>query len=62
MIVVPKQNGLVARVPGLLRKIIERIGFKDDEIAEMIRLAAERCAGKGFAEAAVARVAFERDV
>jgi NAD(P)-dependent dehydrogenase (short-subunit alcohol dehydrogenase family) len=41
MIVVPKQNGLVARVPGLLRKIIERIGFTDDEIAQMIRLAAE---------------------
>ena len=42
MIVVPKQNGLVARVPGLLRKIIERMGFTDDEVAEMIRLAAER--------------------
>jgi NAD(P)-dependent dehydrogenase (short-subunit alcohol dehydrogenase family) len=41
MIVVPKQNGLVARVPGLLRKIIERIGFTDDEIAQMIRLAVE---------------------
>jgi hypothetical protein len=41
MIAVPKQNGLVARMPGLLRKIIERIGFTDDEIAEMIRLAAE---------------------
>jgi NAD(P)-dependent dehydrogenase (short-subunit alcohol dehydrogenase family) len=41
MIAVPKQNGLVARMPGLLRKIIERIGFTDDEIAQMIRLAAE---------------------
>jgi NAD(P)-dependent dehydrogenase (short-subunit alcohol dehydrogenase family) len=42
MIVVPKQNGLAARMPGLLRKIIERMGFADDEIAEMIRVSAER--------------------
>jgi NAD(P)-dependent dehydrogenase (short-subunit alcohol dehydrogenase family) len=46
MVVVPKRNGLVARVPGLLRKIIEKMGFTDDEVAEMIRLATER-AGKG---------------
>lgn len=46
MIVVPRQNGLVARVPGLLRKIVERMGFADDEIAEMIRVSAGR-SGKG---------------
>jgi hypothetical protein len=46
MIVVPEQNRLVARMPGLLRKIIERLGFTDDEIAQMVRLAGER-AGKG---------------
>lgn len=28
----PRQNGLVARAPGLLRKIIERVGFADDEM------------------------------
>jgi NAD(P)-dependent dehydrogenase (short-subunit alcohol dehydrogenase family) len=45
MIVVPKRNWLVARMPGLLRKIIEWMGFTDGEIAQMIRPAAER-AGK----------------
>lgn len=38
-IVVPKQNALVARAPGLFRKFTEALGFNDRGIAETIRLA-----------------------
>ncbi len=39
-IVVPKQNGLVAKAPGFFRKFTEALGFSDHGIAETIRLAA----------------------
>ncbi|OBI39701.1 SDR family NAD(P)-dependent oxidoreductase [Mycobacterium colombiense] len=39
VIVVPGRNALVAKAPGLFRKIIERIGFNDRDITEAINLA-----------------------
>ena len=39
IVVVPKQNALVARAPGLMRRLIERIGFDDGRIVEAMRLA-----------------------
>lgn len=41
-IVVPKQNALVVRAPGLFRKLIEAIGFNDKDIAETVRLAGQK--------------------
>lgn len=41
-VVVPKQNGLVARAPGLFRKITEAIGFTDKDISEMVRAASAK--------------------
>lgn len=40
IVVVPRQNTLVAKAPGLFRKIIERVGFNDRDLAEAINLAA----------------------
>lgn len=39
-VVVPKKNGFVARTPGLFRGFIERVGFKNEDVIEAIRLAA----------------------
>ena len=39
MVVIPRRNRFVARAPGLLRKLIERIGFDDTNVAESVRLA-----------------------
>lgn len=38
-IVVPKQNALIARAPGLFRRLTETLGFNDSGIAEAIHLA-----------------------
>lgn len=37
LITVPGRNSLVARMPGLLRPLIEKIGLRDDRIAEALR-------------------------
>lgn len=42
LVTVPKQNALVARAPGLLRKLIERIGFDDGRVAEAVRLSSKQ--------------------
>lgn len=42
LVVVPKQNSLIARAPGLFRKIAEGLGFNDKDIAESVRLASIR--------------------
>ena len=39
MIVVPRRNSLVARVPGLVRPPIDRIGFRGNTIPDAIALA-----------------------
>lgn len=39
-VVVPKKNGFVARTSGLFRGMIERMGFKSEDVVEAIRLAA----------------------
>lgn len=41
-IVAPKRIGLVARAPGVFRKVVEQLGFKDSEIEKAVRLAARR--------------------
>ena len=41
LIVIPRQNTLPAKAPGLFRRIIERIGFRDTEIASAIALAGD---------------------
>lgn len=38
IVVVPKGNTLIARAPGLLRRLIERVGFDDERVSESIRL------------------------
>ncbi|PZR32826.1 SDR family NAD(P)-dependent oxidoreductase [Caulobacter segnis] len=42
VMVIPKTNGLVARAPGLFRKIVEAIGFNDRDIAETVRVAGQK--------------------
>lgn len=39
LVTVPRRNGLVAKAPGLLRRLIERIGFDAGRVAEAVRLA-----------------------
>ena len=41
-VVVPKQNSLIARAPGLFRKLTEGLGFNDRDIAEAVRLASTK--------------------
>lgn len=41
-VVVPKQNSLIARAPGLFRKLFEGLGFNDKGIAEAVRLASTK--------------------
>lgn len=36
---VPRGNGLVAKAPGPLRRLIERIGFDAGRVAQAVRLA-----------------------
>lgn len=38
-VVVPRQNILIAKAPGLFRKLAERLGFKQADVVEAIRLA-----------------------
>lgn len=38
MVTVPRSNSLVAKAPGLLRRLIERIGFDTTRVAEAVRL------------------------
>ncbi|HBO3119419.1 TPA: SDR family NAD(P)-dependent oxidoreductase [Pseudomonas aeruginosa] len=38
LVTVPGSNSLVAKVPGLLRRLIERIGFDPKKVAEAVRL------------------------
>lgn len=38
LVTVPKSNAIVAKTPGLMRKIIERIGFKRDNIKQAVHL------------------------
>lgn len=38
-VVLPKENILVAKAPGLFRKLAERLGFKQADVVEAIRLA-----------------------
>ena len=38
IVIVPKNNTLVARAPGLLRNIIERIGFDNKQLAKTMQL------------------------
>lgn len=39
MIVVPRRNALVARVPGLVRPLVDRLGFRGDTVPEAMALA-----------------------
>ncbi|MDF3933705.1 SDR family NAD(P)-dependent oxidoreductase [Pseudomonas citronellolis] len=39
MVVIPKANNLVAKAPGLFRKWVDKIGFKESDIREAISLA-----------------------
>ena len=39
MVVLPAQNTLIAKAPGLFRKMAERLGFKSADIVEAIALA-----------------------
>ncbi|SCZ05724.1 MULTISPECIES: SDR family NAD(P)-dependent oxidoreductase [unclassified Pseudomonas] len=41
LVTVPSSQGLVARAPGLLRRLIERIGFNAGKVAEAVRLSDE---------------------
>ncbi len=41
LIVVPKSNELVARMPGLIRPLVDRLGFRGNTIPEAIALASE---------------------
>ncbi|WP_192560562.1 SDR family NAD(P)-dependent oxidoreductase [Pseudomonas allokribbensis] len=41
MVIVPKRNSLVAWMPGILRRVVEAVGFKQTDIVESIRLARE---------------------
>lgn len=38
MVVVPKQNTLVARAPGLMRRLVERLGFDDAKVAQAVQM------------------------
>lgn len=38
LVTVPRSKSLVAKAPGLLRRLIERIGFDADRVAEAVRL------------------------
>jgi len=46
MVTVPSSNALVARVTGLIRPLIEAIGFSDDRIAEAIRRSRKEAASR----------------
>ncbi|MDG9930412.1 MULTISPECIES: SDR family NAD(P)-dependent oxidoreductase [unclassified Pseudomonas] len=39
LVTVPRRNGLVAKAPGLLRRLIELIGFDAGRVAQAVRLA-----------------------
>lgn len=41
MVTVPRSNSLVAKAPGLLRRLIERIGFDATRVEEAVRLSGE---------------------
>ena len=41
MVTVPRSNNLVAKAPGLLRRLIERIGFDATRVQEAVRLSGE---------------------
>lgn len=41
MVIIPKRNSLVAWMPGILRRVVEAVGFKQTDIVESIRLARE---------------------
>ncbi|WP_260497987.1 hypothetical protein [Pseudomonas sp. MSSRFD41] len=38
LVTVPSSNGMVAKTCGLLRRLIERIGFEPSKVAEAVRL------------------------
>ncbi len=42
MIVAPKRIGLIARAPGVFRKAVEVLGFKDSEIEQAVAAAGRR--------------------
>ena len=42
MIVAPKRIGLIARAPGVFRKAVEVLGFKDSEIEQAVTAAGRR--------------------
>ncbi|MDO8330628.1 MAG: SDR family NAD(P)-dependent oxidoreductase [Fluviicoccus sp.] len=42
MIVVPKRIGLIARAPGVFRKAVEVLGFRDSEIEQAVTAAGRR--------------------
>ena len=37
LIVVPRKNTAIARMPGLLRKLVEKVGFDDERVARAVR-------------------------
>ncbi|MGA4634913.1 SDR family NAD(P)-dependent oxidoreductase [Pseudomonas solani] len=41
LVTVPRGQGLVAKTPGLMRRLIERIGFDPKKVAEAVRLSDE---------------------
>lgn len=45
MVVLPGQNTLIAKAPGLFRKLAERIGFRPADVVEAVALAESRTAG-----------------
>lgn len=45
-VIIPKRNTLVAWLPGIFRRVVEAVGFKDADIVETIRLAQQARGGK----------------
>ncbi|HBO3117016.1 TPA: SDR family NAD(P)-dependent oxidoreductase [Pseudomonas aeruginosa] len=41
LVAVPRSNSLVAKAPGLLRRLIERLGFDEERVAEAVKLSNE---------------------
>ena len=56
MIVAPKRIGLIARAPGVFRKAVEVLGFKDSEIEQAVTAVNPALTITALAEYAMARI------
>lgn len=45
-VTVPRRNSLAANAPGLARKVIERVGFSDERVAQAVKLTNETKAAR----------------